>query len=111
MHQELIDHPPVKYINSEPQKPANFSDVSKIDILVPAAKAVLNFTKIPNFWYVRKKADLIHSSGYCILMDIFGNKIDFSNMPKGMKTPKLINLKRIGARKSWIMFQKIIQNI
>ena len=51
------------------------------------------------------------SSGYCILMDIFGNKVDFSNMPRGMKTPKLNNLQRIGARKSWIMYQKIIQNI
>ena len=27
------------------------------------------------------------STGYAILMDIEGNKIDFSHMPKGMKTP------------------------
>jgi len=51
------------------------------------------------------------SSGYCILMDVFGNKMAFSNIQKGMKTPKLSNLKRIGARKSWIMYQKTIQNI
>ena len=43
------------------------------------------------------------SSGYAILMDIEGKKIDFSNMPKGFKTPKLANLKRIGARKSWLI--------
>ena len=43
------------------------------------------------------------SSGYAILMDIDGKKIDFSNMPKGFKTPKLANLKRIGARKSWLI--------
>lgn len=43
------------------------------------------------------------STGYAILMDITGKKIDFSDMPKGMKTPKLSNCKRIGARKSWMI--------
>lgn len=38
--------------------------------------------------------------GYAILMDIFGNKIDFSYMPKGCKTPKLSNCKRLTCRKS-----------
>ncbi|MCR5586736.1 MAG: hypothetical protein K6F77_04310, partial [Lachnospiraceae bacterium] len=40
------------------------------------------------------------STGYATLMDIEGNKIDFSHMPKGMKTPKLSNCKRIAARTS-----------
>ena len=40
------------------------------------------------------------NTGYAILMDIYGNKIDFSDMPKGMKTPKLSNCKRISARTS-----------
>ena len=40
------------------------------------------------------------STGYAILMDINGNKADFSSMPKGMKTPKLSNCKRIAARSS-----------
>lgn len=40
------------------------------------------------------------SSGFAILMDIFNNKIDFSFMPKGYKTPKLSNLERISARRS-----------
>jgi hypothetical protein len=40
------------------------------------------------------------SSGYAVLMDIEGNKTDFSTMPKGYKTPKLSNCKRIAARKS-----------
>ena len=40
------------------------------------------------------------SIGYAILMDIDGNKIDFSAMPKGFKTPKLSNCKRITARTS-----------
>lgn len=36
------------------------------------------------------------------LMDIEGNKIDFSSMPKGNKTPKMCNMKRLSARRSWI---------
>ena len=43
------------------------------------------------------------SSGYAILMDIHGSKVDFSNMPKGWKTTKLSNCKRISARKSWMV--------
>ena len=48
------------------------------------------------------------SSGYCILMDIQGNKIEFKDAPKGMKTAKLNNCKRIQARKSWIMIEEKI---
>lgn len=43
------------------------------------------------------------SIGYAILMDIDGNKIDFSAMPKGFKTPKMVNLKRLEARSSWMV--------
>lgn len=46
------------------------------------------------------------STGYAILMDIYGNKSDFSYMPKGFKTPKIINLKRLEARSSWIVIFK-----
>lgn len=46
------------------------------------------------------------STGYVILMDIDGNKSDFSYMPKGFKTPKIINLKRLEARSSWIVIFK-----
>lgn len=49
------------------------------------------------------------STGYAILMDVQGNKIEFKNAPKGMKTPKLANCKRIGARKSWIIQEQLIQ--
>lgn len=38
------------------------------------------------------------STGYAILMDINGNKVDFSAMPKGFKTPKLSNCNRVAAR-------------
>ena len=52
------------------------------------------------------------SSGFAILMDIFNNKIDFSYMPKGYKTPKLSNLKRIGSRSSILCIsQKITASI
>lgn len=51
------------------------------------------------------------SSGYAILMDITGKKVDFLDMPKGLKTPKLSNCKRVGARKSWIISEQAIQNI
>ena len=47
------------------------------------------------------------SSGFATLMDIFGNKIDFSDMLRGMKTPKLSNCKRISARSSCLYISQI----
>ena len=50
-----------------------------------------------------------HSTGFAVLMDIFNNKIDFSYMARGYKTPKLVNFKRISARCSCLCIsQKII---
>ena len=52
------------------------------------------------------------SSGFAILMDIFNNKIDFSDKPKGWKTPKLSNMQRIQARSSILCIsQKIIPSL
>ena len=45
------------------------------------------------------------STGYAILMDINGKKIDFNYMPKGYKTPKLSNCKRISSRKTTLCTQ------
>ncbi len=45
------------------------------------------------------------STGYTILMDIAGNKIDLKPIPKFDK------MERIQARKSWIISQETIQNI
>lgn len=42
----------------------------------------------------------ITRGGYAFLMDIFNNKIDFSDKPKGWRWPKLLNCKRISARRS-----------
>jgi hypothetical protein len=36
-------------------------------------------------------------------MDIDGKKVEFSHMPKGMKTPKLSNCRRIASRSSQMM--------
>ena len=38
--------------------------------------------------------------GYCNLMNIFGENADFSSMPKGLKTPKLLNCERLTTRRS-----------
>lgn len=52
------------------------------------------------------------SSGYAVLMDIFNKTIDFSDMPRGFKTPKLKNLKRLSARSSVLCIrEKITLNI
>jgi HNH endonuclease len=40
------------------------------------------------------------SSGYAGLMNIFGDNVDFSFMPRGAKTPKLSNCERLSARVS-----------
>ena len=47
------------------------------------------------------------SSGFALLMDIFGNEVDFDYMPRGLKTPKLSNCKRVSSRKSCLYIRKI----
>ena len=47
------------------------------------------------------------SSGFTILMNIFGEKIDFSNLLRGLKTPKLSNCNRISARRSCLCIKQI----
>lgn len=48
-------------------------------------------------------------SGFAVLMNIFNEKIDFSHLPRGWKTPKLSNLERISARSSCLCIsQRII---
>lgn len=51
------------------------------------------------------------STGFATLMDIFGNKVDFSHMPRGFKTPKLFNLERISARRSCLCQRKNLSAI
>ena len=50
-------------------------------------------------------------SGYAVLMDLNGEKADFSGMPKGRKTPKLSRMRRLQARTSWMTItEELIQN-
>lgn len=51
------------------------------------------------------------SSGYAVLMDITGQKAEFSDAPKGWKTPKLSNCTRMEARNVWITSEQTIPNI
>ena len=48
------------------------------------------------------------STGYAILMDVDANKVDFGAMPRGYKTPKLSNCKRIAARSTVITQAKVV---
>ena len=47
------------------------------------------------------------SSGFTILMNIFGERIDFSNLLRGLKTLKLSNCNRISARRSCLCIKQI----
>lgn len=77
---------------------------------IPTGK-IQGFRKFDKVKYLRKEYFIKGrmSTGYAILMDIEGNNIDLKDAPKGMKTPKLANCKRIGARKSWILQKQVIR--
>ncbi len=79
---------------------------------IPTGK-IQGFRKFDKVNYLRKEYFIKGrmSTGYAALMDIEGCKIDFSHAPKGMKTPKMSNLKRISGRKSWITQVKTIPSI
>ena len=47
------------------------------------------------------------NSGFAILINIFNEKVDFSSMPKGLKTPKLSNCNRISTRRSHLCISQI----
>lgn len=68
-------------------------------------KKICGFRKFDKIKYFGKEYFIKGrmSTGYAILMDIDGNKIDFSDMPKGFKTVKLKNCKRISARGSQLI--------
>ena len=73
-------------------------------------KKILGFKKFDKVKYFGKEYFIKGrmSSGYALLMDIIGNKIDFSNMPTGFKTPKLKNLIRLTARSSWMITREMV---
>ena len=86
---------------------------SRGEIKIPTGK-ICRFRKFDKVKYLGKEYFIKGrmSTGFVTLMDIRGNKIDFSNMPKGYKTPKLANCKRIAARKATLYTRiKIMSNI
>lgn len=67
---------------------------------IPTGK-ICGFRKFDKVKYLEKEYFIKGrmSTGFVTLMDINGDKVDFSSMPRGYKTPKLTNCKRITARK------------
>ena len=61
---------------------------------------VYDFRKFDKVEYFKKEYFIgsRNSLGYAMLINIFGDKIDFSYMPRGYKTPKLFNCKKVSAR-------------
>lgn len=77
---------------------------------LPTGK-ILGFKKFDKIRYLEKEYFIksrMSQYGYATLMDINGNQIDFSYMPRGFKTPKMKNMIRLGARKSWIIIEEYI---
>ena len=73
------------------------------EIVMPTGK-VRGFRKFDKVKYLGKTYFVRgrRTVGTCDLMDIDGKVGSFAHMPQGMKTPKLSNCQRIGARKSWL---------
>lgn len=71
------------------------------EIKIPTGK-ICGFRKFDKVKYFGKEYFIKGrmSCGLAVLMNIDKNKVDFSNMPKGFKTPKLSNLKRVSARRN-----------
>jgi len=66
---------------------------------LPTGK-IFGFRKFDKIEYLGKEYFIKGrmSSGFATLMDIDNAKIDFSHMPRGQKTPKMINFTRIQSR-------------
>ena len=82
------------------------------EMRIPVGK-IQGFRKFDKVKYLSKEYFIKGrmSSGFGILMDIFDNKIDFSDKPKGWKTPKLSRMRRIQARSSVLCTSKKKQTI
>lgn len=74
---------------------------SREETKIPTGK-ILGFRKFDKIDYLGKEYFIKGrmSGGFAILSDVNGNKVDFSSMPKGHKTPKLERCRRIQARRS-----------
>lgn len=78
---------------------------------IPTSK-ICGFRKFDKVEYLGKEYFIKGrmSSGHAVLMNIDNQNISFKDAPKGMKTPRMSNMKRLIARKSWLIDQKTIAN-
>ena len=78
------------------------------EIKIPTGK-ICGFRKFDKVEYLGEKYFVKGrmNSGFAILMNIFSEKVDFGNMPKGLKTPKLSNCNRISTRRSRLCISQI----
>lgn len=78
------------------------------EMKIPTGK-IYGFRKFNKVKYLGKEYFIKGrmSCGLAVLMNMFGEKVDFSDMSKGFKTPKLSNCKRISARRSCLYIRKI----
>ena len=81
------------------------------EIRIPTGK-ICGFRKFDKVKYFREEYFINgrYSSGFAILMNIDGNKADFSSMSRGLKTPKLLKCKRISSRRSCLCTREITRN-
>ena len=76
---------------------------------LPTGK-ICGFRKFDKVEYLGKEYFIkgrVSKGGYCSLMNVLGEKADFSGMPKGCKTPKLLNCERLTARRSCLCTRQI----
>ena len=78
------------------------------EIKIPKGK-ICGFRKFDKVEYLGEEYFIKgrQSSGFTVLMDVFGNRVDFDNMPRGLKTPKLLNCKKVSSRRSCLCVRKI----
>lgn len=76
---------------------------------LPTGK-IYGFRRFDKVRYLGKEYFIMSraSRGYAGLMNIFGEEVDFSFMPRGSKTPKLSNCERISARGSCLCTSLLI---
>ena len=77
----------------------------EIELPVGKIQGFRKFDKIEYFdkqYFIKGRM----STGFATLMDIDNNKIDFSYMPRGYKTPKLSNLMRLSARNTTLCIRQ-----
>lgn len=80
------------------------------EIKIPVGK-IQGFRKFDKVKYLNKEYFIRGrmSAGNVTFSDIFNNAIDFSYMPRGCKTPKLSNCKRVSARRS-VLCERLTNN-